>query len=241
MPLTEAQLNQIAPAEQTSWSVKETVKKLSELQGSVINLSAVLKNHMPQHVHFGDEGEIDKRPLPLQLPIYSIINESASIDARQDKLDKVYSKYLLGEGIKGRVATRIQDEEPLQTFFEDIYPDRNVWQPEKIVELFSMIDFWVDFHFLNPAPHNFSASSQVKPGLFINTSRAEGSQYLYKIDLVTLSENQVRTRDELNEYLRMMVSRHSFHKDLGINNTIDALVFPKDKQKLATALHSARV
>ncbi|HSX40806.1 MAG TPA: hypothetical protein VLF68_04290 [Candidatus Saccharimonadales bacterium] len=248
MSLAEAPFNQAVPKGEPLWSPREAAMRIAELQGQTVNLGAVLQYHMPNHVHFW-VGETDKEPLPLQPESASAFQKSEPIDHRRERLTQAYRTYLQDHEIGGRVNIVLFDrevnEEPL--FLEAIYPENEIWQPDKVIELFPMVDFAVYFHLSDKVRsavkngdsfYRYSFLTLSEPAVTINTTRIESTN-LYETEV--LFANRPVDEKKLKEYLECSIPFCTIYKDLGIDENIDALDFSEEGQRLVTALHEAKI
>jgi len=256
MSLAEAPFNHAVNIDQPRWSPREAISRLCQLDGQTVDLSVVLQTHSPDHAHFGVD-EIDKEPLALRPLILSACNKQRiysfqQIDARQQKLKDAYEQYLRDKGIEGRANILLWNGYNLKSdliFSEAIYPEWRGWQPEKVIELFPMVDFVADFQFSDTVRDAIKSSNDQlyksilaighNPGVTINTTRVESTPDLYKIDI--LAGNKSANAEKIIEYLENSVPWLAICWDLGINRNIDALALSESGQQLVTSLLDARV
>jgi hypothetical protein len=148
-------------------TAREGIAKLMELQDQPINLIPVLKAHRPDHAHSGNTN----------------LNYAE------------YTDYLRLNGLVSFVSLPLS--RPVVDIGYTIDPRSNeVWQPEKVIELFPMIDFSCTFK--SPNGGYF--------GPEINTTRSSETSSTYTVD-IALGDTTPRSEEELAKFLERMTSK----------------------------------
>lgn len=106
-----------------------------------------------------------------------------------------------------------------------------------------MVDFWVDFNLSDTVLtelrsnkiYSSYADDRVHPDFFVNATHVAGTPHHYRIDYA-VGTGQLETRQELADYLDVMVPWFRLYQEIGIKDKIDALVFSENGQRVVTTL-----